>query len=720
MAAVAAAVLLRVWAAPRFANPDGGFFFYSIDAYDHLRRISLGVWNFPRLPSFDYYAAYPKGLGQIWAPLFDYVLGVICFLAGGGRAVIETICFFTPPALAALTVIAVFFVARAAFGSTLGALAAAWILGLQPGYVSGSIPMNFDHNAVEPLLILLLFFLPLRRPRQGALRWQDGVLWGTAFLIAIFTWRGSVLYWGLSFVAAFMGCFSAHDRPRARSLAVVHGALAVVLALYCLVDPFANAGGFDFKVVSWFHVALNTLWALFFLELAMIPTRRRFLAVAGIGGALLLAVAGGVMGDELKAGLSFLRGRDDPWLAVNSELHGVFSSGHGPWSSLTYLGLFWAASVPLVMVALGRLRHERGREVICLLSWSPLIVMATVIRYAYAGGVYAALATAWAVAAWSGRAKTRPAFTAAVIALVTAAGLAASFPHYQNTLELRLPAVFRYGLYGPDGALTWLREHTPPTRAYRRPVTRPEYGVLARWSMGARIYQVAARPSLATAFGWETYGFLQAAGFWSTADADAAYHLLRENRIRYVMTQAVHDVGVDARVAAKAVRSGLLAPALAPPAAGLTPDLTMQRRLALGDGAAMAAGGAFLPALSHFRLLYESPYSAGGKIPGGFYKIFEVVAGARVTGRAAPGIPVSVALPLRTARNRDFVYFDRVVSDDRGEFSLILPYATTSVNGGTMSAGSYRLRIGGRERRLRVDEKQVVQGAVIRLPEAGP
>jgi len=42
-----------------FANPDGGFFFHGIDAYDHLRRVTLGAHSFPRVPAFDSYMGSP-------------------------------------------------------------------------------------------------------------------------------------------------------------------------------------------------------------------------------------------------------------------------------------------------------------------------------------------------------------------------------------------------------------------------------------------------------------------------------------------------------------------------------------------------------------------------------------------------------------------------------------------------------------------------------------
>lgn len=63
---VAMAVRCLPW--HNFLGRDGGYLFYGPDSYDHLRRITLGVAAFPRIPLFDSYYGYPVGTGQIWSP----------------------------------------------------------------------------------------------------------------------------------------------------------------------------------------------------------------------------------------------------------------------------------------------------------------------------------------------------------------------------------------------------------------------------------------------------------------------------------------------------------------------------------------------------------------------------------------------------------------------------------------------------------------------------
>ena len=65
------AFVLRALPWRNYLLADGSYLLGGPDSYDHLRRILLGIRTFPGLPPYDYYYGYPKGIGQVWAPLFD-------------------------------------------------------------------------------------------------------------------------------------------------------------------------------------------------------------------------------------------------------------------------------------------------------------------------------------------------------------------------------------------------------------------------------------------------------------------------------------------------------------------------------------------------------------------------------------------------------------------------------------------------------------------------
>lgn len=715
------ALLIRCLPWRNFVNPDGGFYFYSIDSYDHLRRITLGVKQFPLLADFDYYAAFPQGLGQLWAPGFDYLLSTLCFLAGGARGVIETICFFFSPAMAALTVLLVFFIARAVFRSQAAGIFAAFLLALHPAYVAYSLPMNFDHHSVEPLVTLLLFALPLLE-RRDRLPFFPMLMSIGALLVAIVLWRGSTLYWGLAFVSVMSRVLLGKNRPLALSYSAVFGAAALALAIYCALDPWGGARMFSFGVISLFHVCLLTMCAAILLLFWLCRTRRVFLWwLGGVVALVFIAIVAGPLAGMAKQfidGLSFVRGQGDPWLESNSELRGVFKNRYSFWYSASYLTAFWWLSPVAIWLAF-RQWCQGGKSDFLLLNfmlWSPLLAMGFVIRYSHIAGVFMSLAGAflamklWEM--WASRRLQWLVIAGFVMLLVPGA------PHLREAMTANLPTHMKYGLHGKHGVLEWLKQKTPTTSYWLNPVQKPEYGVLARWSIGAQIYHIAQRPSLSTAFGWEAYGFFQEAGFWATEEESKALAIIQEAKVRYVVAQAAHDLKTDFDEVLFGQGRGTLPPDFAAPV--FRPERTMQARLMKGDGSIMKDGSGIVPALASFRLVYESDYLAakagGASTDLSYYKVFEVVPGALLSGTVTGGVPVTLMLEVQTSRQRKMTYLSQTLADENGAFSLRLPYSTTGRQGDSLPLGDYALYV-GQERKgtIAVSEADVVNGGTISL-----
>ena len=716
--AILASLTLRCLPWANFRAPGGGFYFYSLDSYDHLRRVTLNLASFPALANFDYYAAFPKGLGQIWSPVFDYGVALLCRLAGGGRAATETLCFFFNPAAAVLCLLAVFFIARSTFKSQAAGWAAALVLALHPAYLAYSLPMDFDHHAVEPLLALSLFALPLLE-RRGRLSPGGIILAGLTLPLVILIWRGCTVYWGLFFLTALIRALAADNRPLAQDYAAGFGLAALLVTAYCLLDPLGGARQVSFAVISWFHVGVLALAAAVLTLFRLCRNRRLFFCWgAGLLAVTAVAIAAGPLAGvarQVWSGISFLRGKGDPWLDTNSELRGVFRTQLGFWSAASYLTAFWFLSPVAVWHGYGRWRRNGGAEdgILTFLIWSPLLFMGFIIRYSHIAGVFSALAAAYFASLFEekGRIWQAPCLTALL--------LMPGWPHYREAMTATLPASMRYGLYGHDGVLAWLRRQTPPTSYWLDPVRRPEYGVLARWSLGAKIYQLARRPAVATGFGWEAYGFYQEAGFWAAVEESKAQAIIREAKIRYVLAQAVHDLHTDYLVASQGQTQGKLPPGTVPPV--FDPQGAMHTRLMMADGSMMKSGGELLPALSTLRLVHESDYlatPATGATPGlSYYKVFEAVAGAMVTGRAAPGEAVILALDLQTGRGRRFSYLTRTYAGPDGQFSVRVPYATGVRQGDTQALGGYAVYLGQeRQGSLAVSESDIESGQTLSWP----
>jgi asparagine N-glycosylation enzyme membrane subunit Stt3 len=711
-------VFIRTAAYRNFINPAGGFYFYNVDSYDHLRRVTLGVRSFPHVPVFDSYAGYPQGMGQIWSPLYDYLLSAICVLLGGSKVTIETVCFFANPFYAALTVVLLFFVARSAFASDVAGLAAAFLLALNPGHISGSIPMNFGHHVFEPLTILLLFCLPLFE--EGDRLIIKGKMLAAFFLVlAIFMWRGSTVYWGIAFLSVFIRVVVSGQRKLSLDYAAAFAGAAAAIAAFCAANPWGSDGGFNFAVVSWFHVIVLGIGAGILALYGTVRERKDFFyyaaaACVAVFAAVFFLQTAEKMFSEIATGVIFLRGGGDPWLESNAEMHGVFSK-HNFLFSAGYLTAAWFA-VPVAAVLAFLKWNRDGRKdryLITFVVWSPVMLLGLVIRYTVIASVISSLSGGYLFAlAWErwkgGRRRAATIVLAAVLIIP-------SWPHYAITLADDLPPHIKYGLLGRNGVLEWMRDNTPKTSYYFKPDKRPEYGVLAGWDLGAQIYQVAERPAMSTAFGWEVHGFYEENAFMTTPSQEAALAIVRQNGIRYVMLNAFGKFQSMYAIALDGERKGRLSPGTA--GAG-DPNRSIYERLMYYDGAAHVTRSGAVHALGNYRLLFETRYRGESPYRGAvsYYKVFEVVPGATVIGRAKANSEVSINLPLLTSANRITYFQDMTTADSGGTFRFVVPYATNAVQGWTTPLGAYTVSVGGTQpQRMTVTEGDVMAGRTIPL-----
>ncbi|WP_424357537.1 oligosaccharyl transferase, archaeosortase A system-associated [Methanocella sp. MCL-LM] len=105
--------------------------------------------------------------------------------------------------------------------------------------------------------------------------------------------------------------------------------------------------------------------------------------------------------------------------------------------------------------------------------------------------------------------------------------------------------------------------------------------------------------------------------------------------------------------------------------------------------------------------------------PAKYVKVYEVVDGAKITGKADPGTNVTASLPL-TIGGRSFTYTQSGIADSAGSFTLTVPYATEAMNGTSYSsavtpAGKYTLTLGNSTSQVDVPERAVQSGETINV-----
>ena len=222
--------------------------------------------------------------------------------------------------------------------------------------------------------------------------------------------------------------------------------------------------------------------------------------------------------------------------------------------------------------------------------------------------------------------------------------------------------------------------------------------MLAPWYLGHVIEYAGRRPTVVDNFGddlgEESFAFAER--YYLASEPEVGFELDRR-RIRYVVAQRFPNF-----------------------LTGTPQPRSLFRAMYVRDGALRRGddGAPLLPALERHRLVFESlgrDFRDPSAPP--VYKLFEVVAGADVSGRAPPGTPVSAALHVTTNRGRRFLYDTQVVADAEGRYRVRLPYATSGSPPAPKTAPFYRLSCGDEAKGLMVGEQDVQAGGAVAGPD---
>lgn len=720
-----AAFVLRSLPWRNFLGQGGQYLFYGPDSYDHLRRITLGMGTFPAVPGFDSYYGYPAGTGQIWAPLFDYLISAVALMSGGNDLTVHALGFWLPPVLSFFTIFMVYAAGVRFFGKGAG-LVAAGVVALLPGHILYSLVSELDHHVAEPMICLatvLSLLTALDHLDRGVPSKADWLGTGGWMVFSIMIWRGSVIFWGTLFLALAVQITADRNQGRDALKLSRFGRnaclfAALLLVPVCAFDFWGSANGVSFGIISWFHVLLLVSFAGCLHLLGRLHWKRMFFwAIPAIASLVLLMVIipqGKRFLLELLAGVSVIGGHD-PWLDSISELRPMFFPAgrldlrHAAETMSLLYGFFPLALIPMYF----RWRRSSYKDFrySTFMVWGSLLWLLPLFRERYVH--LAALATGLAAGflfmlwvEWSSRfLKRAGGYLSASVLLLGLYSPSAAF--VRDLPDLALPEHEKSDLMA---ALAWLRDNTPKTSFYPTADRVPEYGVLSDWGLGAYLDYVARRPTVATNFGWETHGLFESTSFLTGTIPEDAEKILRQNRVRYLFLSDVTGSLPSLRsIAEYGRKKGYGAAATGP----FDPLSSMFYRLYIRDGSAYGVGGHGEHALGKYRLVFESANGIMDPFVGfvSHYKIFELVPGAVIKGKAAKGREVQLALMLHSLQGRSFVYRDSAVADGNGGFTFVVPYATVPT--GTASQGGYIITCGGRRISVHVHEAEIQSGKVI-------
>jgi dolichyl-diphosphooligosaccharide--protein glycosyltransferase len=707
---------------PRIFTAQGMMPPHSADSYYHLRRIGYSVARFPEVLEHDPYVGFP-GVGEIvWPPGFDLGVAFLArLLVGGDAAGMEAVAAWVPAVLGALTAVAAAAVAARVFRPAAGCVAGV-LLALLPAHYTYTQLGKVDHHAAVSLGSVLLILGCVAAVRRAGRPWPGlAVALGLGVAAFLYTWAGGLLLIGLLQALAAIWMFQAVEvdeaRSRARHLAIVQGVAALAVAPYALGRSWEQYGDWSPLVLGSFQpvwLAATAGACVLFVAAWRAPAlgstpARRWLGALGLAGAGGLAAPVAV--PELAASLDYAAGwfgKEEAFQLEVSELLPLFAEVAGSRTRIPEQR--FTRAVYLLPVALGWLvweaRRQRRPELWLVAVWAGFFALGTLVQIRFMNALSAPYAIVLAGAAVAAVRALRasipdPRRGWAIAAVAAALVLFAAAPS-GRFLYGRM-AVWWEGKGATAGfaymrglayrhAARWLSNHSPPTRGYLEPGLRPEYGMVVPWDVGHLVRYEGRRPQIQDNLGIYVgrESFLAAGRYFAAKTEGEAIAILDRLGVRYVMIDSLgsgHGPAVVQPMTRKLYRPGLDV------AAGQSPRLS---------------------ALGRHRLVFETPVRQRGVW---HLMIYEVVAGARIVGRAPPGAVVEARLPV-ISRERDepLLWRARVRAGPGGRYRLPVPYGNGGA--GPVRAGpAYRLGCGGADAPVTVREAQVREGAEVPGPD---
>jgi dolichyl-phosphooligosaccharide-protein glycotransferase len=554
-----AAFGIRTYPAWNSVFNDRGVSFLETDAWYHVRLVENQVRNYPWRVTVDPYAALGGQFVPI-APLFDTLTSTAVVMLHGRDATpreVERVAAFVPPVLGALTVVAVWALARRMFDGR-AALIAAALLATLPGHFLDRTMLGFvDHHALEALLavVTLYAFARALHARSIAPAAVAGLVlgayllsWGSgAFLVAILgTW---LMVW-------LVLAPDARALVRAGTLGAAASGVALLLVLI-FQDPrmhrytsqlialggFAGLGGVLIVVARLRPGGGRGRAAL--TALVLLVPLATFAAAAAMGW--LPAALAQVLVDVARL-------TPDPTRMGVLEARPLFMyAGEWRWAQpWTFFRTgFFIGLVALIPFA-WRVWRERRPEDLLLATYAIAAFAATVgqNRFGYYLVTACALLGGWLATVlldWGGvphagdrspSPRTRLPFAREVAVVAVATMFAPNLPRS----VLLAPRASSFPEYWRN-AISWFGTGTPPPFAtgddfyYARydasAIPSADYTVMNWWDQGYWLTQVAHRVPVANPTQERAP---VAARFYAETDEGRAMDLLQSQRSRYVLS----------------------------------------------------------------------------------------------------------------------------------------------------------------------------------------
>ena len=550
--ALLSVLALAIRVIPRFdlVFQPGFVNFQETDAWYHVRVAENLIRHFPWRSMVDPYVAFGKVQETATAPFYDWLLGLVAWIAGFGSpsdSLLHNIAAWYPAVLAAFMVVAIFLLARLVFGWRAALLAAAVIATL-PGHFLRVSSLGFtDHHIMESLLVTLFFFL-LLRAIENPPALKTSIAAGLTLAAYLLTFHGSAITVGIVVAWALFDrvrWFRPGEKPEP-SFRPLYIAFLIALGI-CLI----------FRHLLWMNYTIAALelgivgiaavewWAKLSLRIG----RPALQFYGGLAAATLAALA------IVAAFAQRLSLRHSAKLVVTHLAPSLFGTSGGVYElqSLIYdldhftllpairqfWGAYFLALIGLLLLAKYILRRrDLGRALVFFWGIAMFVLAMGELRMTYYYAIGVALASGYAADRLFAFGRITAGVTAVCLALlVFAPNLYSAF---NADVPTGIPADWKE-------TLDWMRTSTPepfgdPAFFYARYRQRdfgPDYryppsaySVMAWWDYGYAIVDIARRIPVTNPT--QANAGVAADFFLAQSEADAT-PILREWRTRYVI-----------------------------------------------------------------------------------------------------------------------------------------------------------------------------------------
>jgi dolichyl-phosphooligosaccharide-protein glycotransferase len=498
----------------------------------------------------DPYVAFGKVQETATAPFYDWLLGLVAWIAGFGSpsdSLLHTIAAWYPVVLAACMVVAIFLLSRLIFGWRAALLAAAVIATL-PGHFLRVSSIGFtDHHIMESLLVTLFFFL-LLRAIENPPGFKTSVAAGLTLAAYLLTFHGSAITVGIVVAWALFDrvrWFWPVEKPEP-SFRPLYIAFLIALCV-CLIFRHLLWMNYTIAALELGIVALAAVewWA----KLCRRVERPRLRFYGGLSAATLAALA------VLAAFAQRLSLRHSAKIVVTHLAPSLFGTSGGVYElqSLIYdidhftllpairqfWGAYFLALIGLLLLAeLILKRRDLGRALVVFWGLAMFVLAMGELRMTYYYAIGVALASGYAADRLFASGRKTAWITAVCLALLVFA------PNLYSAFNADVPNGVSQDW---REALSWMRSSTPEPfldpgffyARYRRrdfgpdyPYPPSAYSVMAWWDYGYAIVDVARRIPVTNPT--QANAGVAADFFLAQSEADAI-PILREWRTRYVI-----------------------------------------------------------------------------------------------------------------------------------------------------------------------------------------